>query len=128
MGWSDGPLVASSAPPVNTVAAETLLSAGERAEPVSNGDETLASGVPVSESGTVQIPERVREQLGRDTRLVSFVATDDGEIVIRVPSAAEMCGYAARATDSASDVRATDLLREKRHADRRAREEQFGPE
>jgi len=113
---------------VNTVAAETLLPAGERAEHMSGGDETLASGVPVSESGTVQIPERVREQLGRDTRIVSFVATDDGEIVIRVPSAAEMCGYAARATDSASDVRATDLLREKRRADRRAREEQFGSE
>ena len=80
--------------------------------------------VSVSSSGQATIPKRFREQLGIEAPgQVMFRETDDGEVVVkRVPSADEMCGFASRSGEASTDKAASELLREKRTADKSERD------
>lgn len=92
------------------------------------GNSSEREVVSVSKHGQATIPKQFREQLGLDAPgEVSFRETDDGDVVVeRVPSAEEMIGFAARASSEAgSDRSATELLREKRAADKRDRDARF---
>ena len=52
-----------------------------------------------------------------------FTETDDGDVVIKpVPSASEMEGFAARSATASTEKPASELLREKREADRAERD------
>jgi len=91
-------------------------------------DSSVREVVSVSKHGQATIPKQFREQLDLDAPgEVSFRKTDDGDVVVeRVPSAEEMIGFASRASSGEeSDKSATELLREKRVADKRDRDARF---
>lgn len=91
-----------------------------RSEPESNTEI-----VAVSKHGQATIPKRFREKLGIDAPgKVRFRETEDGEVVVeQVRSPSEMRGIAAR--EGTTEKPATEILREKRQADKAAREAQF---
>lgn len=93
---------------------------GERTESVAERSETVA----VSSSGQATIPKRFRDKLGIDAPgQVVFRETAEGEIVVkRVPSAEEMRGIASTSGESSTDKPASELLREKRAADKAERD------
>jgi AbrB family looped-hinge helix DNA binding protein len=79
--------------------------------------------VSVSPNGQATIPKEFREKLGIDTPgKVTFRETEDGTIVVeRVPTAEEMQGFAAQSGDPTTETPASELLREKRTAEKRER-------
>lgn len=79
--------------------------------------------VKVSTHGQATIPVAFREKLGIDAPgRVRFVENDAGEVVLkRVPTAEEMRGFAARDGDADDERSASELLREKRAADKERR-------
>jgi len=89
-----------------------------------SGESQSSVTVSVSSSGQATIPKQFRDKLGINAPgQVRFQENDDGEIVIkRVPSAAEMEGFAARSGTPSTDEPASELLREKREADRAERD------
>jgi AbrB family looped-hinge helix DNA binding protein len=93
---------------------------GERTEPADERSETVS----VSSSGQATIPKRFRDKLGIDAPgRVTFQETEDGEIVVqRVPSVEEMRGVASDSGDGSRDKPASELLREKRAADKAERD------
>lgn len=88
--------------------------------------ETESVTVSVSPNGQATIPKEFREKLGIDAPgRVNFRETTEGQVVVeRVPSTDEMEGFAARAGESSTDVPASELLREKRAAERAGRDDQ----
>lgn len=76
--------------------------------------------VSVSANGQATIPKAFREKLGIDTPgQVTFRETDDGEIILeRIPSAAEMEGFAAKTGDANTEKPASQLLQAKRDQER----------
>ncbi|TKX43490.1 MULTISPECIES: AbrB/MazE/SpoVT family DNA-binding domain-containing protein [unclassified Halorubrum] len=92
-------------------------------ETESGGEDTSAT-VSVSSSGQATIPKKFRDKLGIDAPgQVTFRETDDGEVVIeRVRSAQEMAGFAARSGEPSTDNPASEMLREKREADKAERD------
>jgi AbrB family looped-hinge helix DNA binding protein len=93
---------------------------GERTESADERSETVS----VSSSGQATIPKRFRDKLGIDAPgQVVFRETEDGEIVVkRVPSAEEMRGITSRSGEASTDKTASELLREKRAADKSERD------
>lgn len=81
--------------------------------------------VKVSTHGQATIPVAFREKLGIETPgRVRFVENDVGEIVLkRVPTAEEMRGFAAKEGDADEERPASEILREKRAADKEPRPE-----
>lgn len=81
--------------------------------------------VKVSTHGQATIPKAFREKLGIDAPgRVRFVENDRGEVVVeRVPSPEEMRGIANVADDESDEQSATGMLREKRAADKRNRDD-----
>lgn len=79
--------------------------------------------VKVSTHGQATIPKTFREKLGIEAPgRVRFVENQEGEVVVkRVPTAEEMRGFAAREGDADEDRPATEILREKRAADKERR-------
>lgn len=92
----------------------------DRAESAADRSETVS----VSSSGQATIPKRFRDKLGIEAPgQVMFRETEDGEIVVeRVPSADEMRGFASRSGEASTDMAASELLREKRAADKAERD------
>lgn len=92
----------------------------DRAESGADRSETVS----VSSSGQATIPKRFRDKLGIEAPgQVMFRETEDGEIVVeRVPSADEMRGFASRSGEASTDMAASELLREKRAADKAERD------
>lgn len=80
--------------------------------------------VSVSPNGQATIPKEFREKLGIDAPgRVRFRETGDGAVVLeRVPSVDEMQGFAARTGEATTDEPASELLREKRADEKRARD------
>jgi len=85
--------------------------------------------VAVTSHGQATIPKRFREKLGIEAPgKVLFRETEDGDVVVeQVPSPREMRGFAAK-SEAATDVPATEILREKREQDRFEREDRFSTE
>jgi len=85
--------------------------------------------VAVTSHGQATIPKRFREKLGIEAPgKVLFRETEDGDVVVeQVPSPSEMRGFAAK-SEAATDVPATEILREKREQDRFEREDRFSTE
>jgi len=79
--------------------------------------------VKVSTHGQATIPKVFREKLGIDAPgRVRFVETEDGDVVIeRVPTAEEMRGFAEEEGTVNDDRPASEILREKRAADKERR-------
>lgn len=90
----------------------------------SESESGASATVSVSSSGQATIPKKFRDKLGIDAPgQVMFTETDDGEVVIKpVPSASEMEGFAARSATASTEKPASELLREKREADRAERD------
>lgn len=80
--------------------------------------------VSLSANGQATIPKRFRDKLGIDTPgRISFRETESGEIVVeRVPGAAEMHGFAAETAEATTDKTASELLQEKRNAEKAERD------
>ena len=80
--------------------------------------------VAVSRHGQATIPKRFREKLGIEAPgRVAFRETSDGEVIVeQVPSPNEMRGFAAD-REALTETPATEILREKREADRRERDD-----
>lgn len=93
-------------------------------EPDSHESRTQSETVKVTSSGQATIPKKFRDKLGIDAPgKITFRETTEGDIVIEsVPSAAEMAGFAARSGEASTDKPASELLREKREADKDERE------
>lgn len=93
-----------------------------------NTENTEGEVVKVSTHGQATIPKAFREKLGIDAPgRVRFVENDRGEVVVeRVPSPGEMRGMANVADDRSDEQSATAMLREKRAADKRSREDGDG--
>lgn len=89
--------------------------------------ETADDGevVKVSTHGQATIPVAFRKKLGIEAPgRVRFVENEAGEVVLkRVPTAEEMRGFAAREGDGDEGRSASELLREKRAADKEGRPE-----
>lgn len=85
-----------------------------------NDHDGEAVTVSVSANGQATIPKAFREKLGIDTPgQVTFRETEDGEIVLeRIPSAAEMEGFAAETGDANTEKSASELLQTKRDKER----------
>jgi antitoxin PrlF len=93
------------------------------ADSESDPEEGEGVTVSVSPNGQATIPKEFREKLGIDTPgKVTFRETADGAIVVeRVPTAEEMQGFAAQSGDATTETPASELLREKRAAEKRER-------
>lgn len=83
--------------------------------------------VAVTKHGQATIPKRLRERLGIDAPgKVQFRETEEGDVVVeRVPRPDEMRGFAKRCGNATSEKSATEILEEKRVAEKQQRSEQF---
>lgn len=92
-----------------------------KSEQRENSESTVVS---ITKHGQATIPKRFREKLGVEAPgKVRFRETEDGKVVVeRIPSPREMRGYVSKHGETSEDRPATELLREKREADRRQRE------
>lgn len=92
-------------------------------------DSTDQEIVSVTQHGQATIPKRFREKLGITTPgRVVFRETEDGTIIVdRVRSPSEMRGFAAQHAAS-TDKPASQLLREKRRADKEQRDTSDSPD
>lgn len=95
--------------------------ASENSESDDDGETVTVS---VSSNGQATIPKAFREKLGIEAPgQITFRETEEGDIVLeRVPTVDEMQGFAAKTGEAETETPASELLREKRAAEKQERD------